>query len=617
MPCPAPLEGLRLSARAIGVAGRVCAEHLTRLGACPSETGEWARAGELAVWSEETGQDGVTCSIRWHPSDQDLPATEATIQAVSGLMGVHGREALRPRRLGLPVASVAAGVLATQGALAALIARSRGQPVTGVATTVLQAALMFLRHHVAIATCGDVFPHGMVVTAAGPPFYTADGYWVELEALSGDAWKEFWIRLGVGRSDAGGSWLPFAFRYLAGRCSLPDTLHQASRRVTLGHLRAVASETGVAVCRVRDRAEVVAELGPDGVGPPWLIDQGSWSPDRNGARQASGPGPLSGFRVVEVTSRLQGPLAGQLLRLLGAEVIKVEPPGGDFGRSAPPRAGSAGAAYLAYNSGKRVVEIDYKDGAGRAALADLLADADVFLHNWRSGRAEQLGLDPASVSRLNASLAYAHASGWGGLTVEPDPIAGDYLVQAHAACGEGLNSPDQPPFPSRVTLVDVTGGLLACEGILAALYLRERTGRSARVTTSLYAAALALQTGLLDGSSAARTLWGLWDEPLQTSDGFLVVSVEGRTALGQLAASCGLAPAEGELEERIAERLRSRPAAEWEGRLRAAGIAAAAVRRDLSVLPDDPALGCLLEPIDGCWVPGSPWQFTGRGQPPR
>jgi crotonobetainyl-CoA:carnitine CoA-transferase CaiB-like acyl-CoA transferase len=628
---PAVLAGTAVAAGGQpALATAVCAEHLAWLGARSEPRLHLNSSGEVRLREEGPGTrppgwDGpVECGIRWLGPGQtewESAGSEATLQAISGLMGVHGRDVGVPRRLGLEVASAAAGIVAAQGVLAALIGRTRGFPVARVESSVLQAALLLLAHHHVIATCSDRFPFDPGDAGPGPPFCTADGHWVELEVLSGADWAALWSRLGVDGGTAKSAWLPFVYRYLAGSCRLPAALHAATRRSTLEALRQIAVECGAAVCRVRSYPEVLDEPGWDCSGPPWVISPGPRGPDPEPVGHGPAAEPLTGLRVVEVTSRLQGPLAGLLLHQLGADVIKVEPPGGDFGRLSPPRAGSVGAAYLAYNRGKQVVEIDYKHPEGLDRLAGLVAEADVFLHNWRSGRAEQLGLDYGAVSRRNRRLVYAHASGWGHPLAGPSPIAGDYLVQAHAACGEGLNPAGEPPFPSRLTLLDVTGGLLACEGILAGLYHRERTGCGCRVTTSLLAGALALQGHVLRamasrrevGRYRGRALWRPTDRPLQTADGYLVACVEDSAAAARLMEVCGLTPGAGNgtAHELVAERLRRCRAVEWERQLLRVGIPAAVARTDLADLARDPRTAPALEALPaGCRAPAAPWRFV-------
>lgn len=590
----AVLAGVAVSPR--GRPGRAvgtCAAHLAWLGA--------ARRPEPAVGCVIGGPDGMD--------------GEATAQAVTGLMAVHGRDRGVPRRLGLDVVSVASGIVASQGVLAALIARSRGRDVRGVEVSVLDAGLFLLNHHVTIATSGGDFPPHESGPAPGPPFATADGRWVEVEALSPEHWMAFWGRLGIVRKDVvGRAWLPYVLRYLAGRCALPAELHEATRRSTLAELRGAAESSGVALCPLRTGTPVNG--GPEAA-PPWMISRhpetptaSATTPASSASRPAADDAPLSGLRVVEATSRMQGPLAGLLLRMLGAEVVKVEPPGGDFGRGSRPLAGTTGAAYLAYNRGKSVVEIDYKSPAGRAEIADLAATADVFLHNWPPGRAGKLGLDAESLHRRNPRLVYAAASGWGGEPEPPSPIAGDYLVQAYAGCGERLNPPGEPPFPTRATIVDATGGLLACEGVLAGIHLRERTGRGSAVETSLLAGARALRAAAPEGLG-----WDVLDGPLETVDGHLVVDAPDPAARRRLQQACGLdAGATGAVAvERIAGRLRELPAAVWEERLRDAGVPAARVCAELGELPEDPRMKGRLESVNGdCWAPGAPWRFTSN-----
>lgn len=618
---PPLLDGWVVSTREDpALPARVCAGHLAVLGARwgPEEGGG---EGQDALWlrpeRDASPGAGVACALPWVPREAD-GGGEARVQALSGLMAVHGRDAGVPRRLGLEAASVAAGIVGAQGVLAALYAGSRGRPLRRVRTSVLHSALLLLSHHVALATTPDRLAPGPPADGPGPPFRTADGHWVEIEALGFGAWIGFWRQLGVEREGLEAAWSSFVHRYLAAACTLPAALHRAAGRHSLEEMRRAADACGVAVCRVRTYPELIAELGgADGVRPPWRIQPGAGAPRPVPSFPVPPAGaPLAGVRVVEVTSRLQGPLAGLLLRMLGAEVVKVEPPGGDFGRHSPPLAGSLGAAYLAYNRGKRVVEIDYREPGGRARLAELAAGADVFLHNWRGGRAEALGLDADGLAARSPGLVYAHASGWGPAADEPCAIAGDFLVQAHAACGDGLNPADEPPFPTRLTLLDPLGGLLACEGVLAGLCLRAQTGRGCRVDTSLWAGAMALQGHVLRdmvfdqerGRRMGRPVWGPLDRPVRAADGWMMVEAEGEGARDRLARACGLEPDAGDAA--LLDRLATRPAGEWEPVLRAAGVPATPVAPSLADAVTDRRTHGMLERIeDACWTVSAPWHL--------
>ncbi|HET7463886.1 MAG TPA: CoA transferase [Longimicrobium sp.] len=621
-----------------GGAARICAGHLALLGADPeampsADDDSAGRAGHVTL-TPLPGRDSaggpIECVIHWAPPASAAgPALrgEAVIQAVSGMMEVHGRDRGHPARLGLDVATRAAGVVAAQGVLAARLAALRGAPVRAVETSVLQAALLFLSHHLAIATSGDPFLQRSAADFAGrfpgarpaPPFRTADGHAVEVEAMSPQGWAELWDRLGAPAGEVEEAWRVYVFRYLSGQCLLPPSLHQAAGRHTLAQFRAAARAAEVEVRRVRTYAQVLAS--PEwrgGPPPPWRIGEAGEAPPAGAVRRPEARAPLAGVRVVDLTTRLQGPLASSLLRMLGAQVVRVEPPGGDVGRVGPVR--SLHAAYLAYNRGKEVVELDYTRPEGRARLVELARGADVWLHNWRPGRAERLGLDAAALGRAAPGLVYAHAAGWGD--GENGAPAGDFLVQAHAACSHGLTPAGEEPAPSRLAFVDILGGLVACEGVLAGLCLRERAGRGCRVETDLFSGALMLQedvlrgveTGDEEGRREGRPLWGPLATPAPTADGLLVVDLEGGAeALGRAARACG-ADSRGEAWEvaaRIAARLPARPAEAWERILSGAGVPACALRAGLGAVATDSRVAPLLEDGGGCRVPAAPWRFDG------
>jgi len=530
-------------------------------------------------------EDGIEPDISWF-GPAHLPAdragSEAVVQALSGLMAVHGRDEGRPLRLGLEAGSVATGLLAAQGVLAAEIGRLRGIDVARPQTSVLQSTLLLLSHYLAAATAtGDVVPPTAGV-APGPPFQTSDGHWFEIEVFDAEAWKVFWSRLGAPADELGRAWTAFRARYYRGTCRLSPGLHAASRAHTLADAAAAAEASGVSLCRVRTYPEVLEDPGRSAGDPSALVAHPSLAGDirsvpprpapppapagatslplqglrvveatsrMQGGRSAGDPSalvahpslagdirsvpprpasppapagatslPLQGLRVVEATSRMQGPLAGLLCQMLGAEVVRIEPPGGDVGRMVPPFAGDTGSFFLCFNRGKRTVELDLGQPSGRRELADVAADADVFLHNWRPGKAAEWGLDAPDLAARNPGLVYVSASGWGGRDEDRRLIGTDFLVQAFTGAGNGLRPEGEPPVPTRVLLADFMGALVTCEGMLGGLYQRQQRGRGGRVGTSLLQGAMALQAHVLDGVAAGagdaggrragRPLWG-------------------------------------------------------------------------------------------------------------
>ncbi len=468
---------------------------------------------------------------------------------------------------------------------------------------------------------GSTRPRGRI----GPPFRSADGHLLEIEALDPEAWWRFWSRLGLDAVAAGRAWMGFLLRYRTATCPMPAAFHEATSGHTLAELRQAAAATGVSLCRVRSRRELLDDLHATGglMDPPWQLRSVRPGPAVPPLRGDDGPAhlPLSGVRVIEVGRRLQGPLAGQVLRLLGADVVRVEPPGGDLHRLMPPAAGDVSAVFLAFNRGKQAVELDIKSPEGRRTLLDLVAGADVFLHNWAPGKAAELQLDFEDLAACNPGLVYAHASGWGTALGSDPPFGTEYLVQAHSGLGDAVRPLGEPAAPSPVTLTDVTGALVAGEGVLAGLVHRERSnGRGCRVDTSLWSAALALQPHLTGTPAvedparhADRPAWGVLDRPIATADGYLQVEVGDDDALHRLAGLCGVrggATGPASLQREVAACLASRPAAAWVPLLGDAGVACAPVCTDLAELAGDPSMSHFFEEVRGCRLPTAPWTFS-------
>jgi len=551
--------------------------------------------------------------LSWHgpaafPADR--PWTEACVQAACGLMEVNGRDQRVPRRLGLEAASVAAGLLAAQGSLAGAVGRLRGLDIPVAHTSVLQAGLLLLSHYFVVATgLGDAVP-GPPLAAPGPPFRSADGQWFEIETLDAEPWLDFWSLLGAEATDGdlGRGWTVFRWRYERAQCSLPVGLHEATARYPLAELRRLAVQADVSLTLLRNYADVVVDPGTAPAHPSVLAGE----PQAGTRRRAPGNAtlPLAGIRVVEATSRIQGPFAGMLLRMLGADVLRIQPPEGDYGRAA-----------LCLHRGKDAVRLDLAAGAGRAELVDLVADADVFLHNWRPGKAAEWDLEFADLAAGHPGLVYANTSGWGDRPQARELVGTDFLVQAYAGMGDGLHPEGDPPFPSRVILCDLFGGLVGAEGILTGLYRSERTGAACEVRSSLLAGATSLQAHVLDdiaggrekGRRNGRPCWGILDRPLATAAGTLTVGADDDATFRRVCDVCGVDP-EGapraSTEHILAARIGESAAAEWEAQLYRAGVPAAVVSEDLAAVPADPRLAGLFEPVGiGGLAPRSPWTF--------
>ena len=193
--------------------------------------------------------------------------------------------------------------------------------------------------------------------------------------------------------------------------------------------------------------------------------------------------PLAGIRVVDFTRVLSGPIVGRLLSDLGADVIKVEPPEGDLTRYAYPRIGSTSLYFAQQNCGKRNVSLDLSHPEAAEIAAALCAKSDIVLENFRPGIMTKYGIDYQTVQTTNPGVVYASISGYGQHGPWADRRA--YAVVVHAEAGlidSGVRmrsdalGVSSPPAQDGMSHADVYAGLSACNGVLAALFARERNG---------------------------------------------------------------------------------------------------------------------------------------------
>ena len=205
------------------------------------------------------------------------------------------------------------------------------------------------------------------------------------------------------------------------------------------------------------------------------------------------PGPLHGYRIVDLTSMISGPLATMILADQGADVIKVEnPDGGDHTRASNNRRNGFSASFVNNNRNKRSVVLDLKQDAAREALLRLVATADVFIQNFRPGVAERMGLGEDALRAVKSDIVYVSISGFG----ENGPFAGkpvyDPLVQAMSGLAtiQGGSDAERPRLV-RTIIPDKMTAITASQAITAALLARERTGQGQHVRLSMLEAVVA------------------------------------------------------------------------------------------------------------------------------
>lgn len=351
--------------------------------------------------------------------------------------------------------------------------------------------------------------------------------------------------------------------------------------------------------------------------------------------------PLGGVRVLDLGRVYLGPWAGAMLAHAGAEVVKVEEPGGE-----PARRGGRGAMTLPLamlNTAKQAITLDLKHPRGRELLLALVEHADVLIENFAPGTMDELGLGPEILHGVNPRLVYGAATGFGIDGPARDQLAMDVTVQAWTGVMSATGFPDGPPVKAGPAFVDILAGTHLYAGVVTALYERERTGRGAVVDVAMVDTVL---------PALASNLVGLRREgvPARTgnrhaggsitpydvypaADGWLAIIVLSDRHWRALATAMGrpeLAddPAYATNAERVARAAEvDGLVATWTGplprdevcaRLAAAGVPAAAVRelpevvadphlreRGALVTVDTPGLG----PVA---APRSPLRFRGR-----
>jgi crotonobetainyl-CoA:carnitine CoA-transferase CaiB-like acyl-CoA transferase len=314
--------------------------------------------------------------------------------------------------------------------------------------------------------------------------------------------------------------------------------------------------------------------------------------------QAKGAqGPLAGLLVADFSRILAGPYATMLLADMGAEVVKVEGPGGDDTRTwQPPVRDGVSTYYLGVNRNKRSVALDLKDPGDLGLARELARRADVFVENFKPGGLKRFGLDYDAVAAANPAVVYASISGFGSGPKGAGLPGYDLIVQAVSGLMSVTGDAEGEPYRAGVAVFDVISGLHATIGVLAALNHRHSTGQGQHIEISLLASAM---SGLVNQTSAyvaggvvpfrmGNSHPSLFPyEPLPCADGELIITAGNDLQFRKLAQVLGVPelaedPRFGRNEDRTAnreelrpllvERLKTRPKMEWFRELTGNGV---------------------------------------------
>src|SRR5689334_6499712 len=324
--------------------------------------------------------------------------------------------------------------------------------------------------------------------------------------------------------------------------------------------------------------------------------------------------PLDGVRVLDLTQVMGGPFCTMQLGDLGADVIKVEPPTGDLSRrmggTALEMPGDDNAPFFALNRNKRSIVLDLTDDGDKATFVALARTADVLVESFRPGVTKRLGVDYDAMSAVNPQLIYASISGFGQSGPYADRPGFDLIAQGMSGVMSVTGEPNGAPVKCGVPIADMSAGLIAANGVLAALIARAKTGRGQHVETSLFESALAMAvwetteywaTGKAPNALGSAHRLSAPYQAFRTRDGYLTLAALTsqqwtrlcatihRPALAsdpRFATNAARLANRSELVRELETALAERPTAEWVELMGQAGVPAGPIHDFARVFAD-------------------------------
>jgi CoA:oxalate CoA-transferase len=266
-----------------------------------------------------------------------------------------------------------------------------------------------------------------------------------------------------------------------------------------------------------------------------------------GERDARSTGALRGVRVLDLSRVLAGPYCGALLAEIGADVLKIEAPGGDDARHLGPFKGTESVYFHVINRGKRSVALDLKDPRDREIFLGMVRSADVLVENFRPGVTARLGLDYPTLAKVNPRLVYASISGFGQIGPMSNNAAYDLIVQALSGIMSTTGFPDGPPTRIGESFGDLVAGLFAAWGICAALVERQSSDLGQHLDVAMLDSLLSLevtafsqvQAGLDPTRVGNRHPVSTPFDTFRARDGLVVIAVASEAGFRKLASVIG------------------------------------------------------------------------------
>ena len=489
---------------------------------------------------------------------QHLPALDPLVQAFSGFAGLNGTDPNRPKPVQYPHLDFNASCFFASTVLLALLARNRTGQSQRATCTQLGSTITLLISRIAeyFATGENPIPLGNACTSTVPhqAFLCQDQRCLAVGVERDHQWSGLCRALGLeelgqdprfstnlGRVEHRGELIPKLEEVFLTKPTRWWDIQLSKERVPHGYF--YDFETLRHHTHILEN-EFLVELNIPHQGPmylgglPWSFSKTPPSlapaaaPGQHleevlhhgfGGAQGTRPRPtpqesegeavppLARKRVVDVTQGMCGPFASLLLAEAGAEVIKVEPPEGDYARGfAPQHREGESALFLQLNRGKKIVTLDITQEGGKRALRELVEEADVFLEDWGTGGAEALGLEYEALEQLNPRLIFCHITPFGDKGPFAHQPGSELVVQAMSEYWSTVTTPAESPERIGADIANINTGCMAFIGILAALLHREGTGSGQRVDVSMLGTLMCLRGAMWAAITNPEEWFGLY-----------------------------------------------------------------------------------------------------------